>query len=169
MGLPSFTSFGGHVKRCAVYLRGRKRCVWCTVPLLDTTDATVDHYDGDHWNNKPDNLLSSCRLCNWERNCSGFSDYLLGKGQRLRHREAVAARQLLRPLPIKAARVLAKEWYPRREGQLRAARERYEIKRKARDAEKKLQMASMPLPDWVTEPIALDQLPSADDIRADLM
>lgn len=97
----------------AVYSRGGKKCVWCDQPLT-AADHSIDHFDGDRKNNRPDNLLPSHIGCNSKRGetwfsenpkdaqaaaDSSFDEYLRAKGSSLRAAEKRAEKQLRTPIP----------------------------------------------------------------------
>ena len=89
----------------AIFVRGNKRCVWCDRPLNKDT-ATIDHYDGNHKNNAPNNLLPADR-CNTIRAKAfptqrqarkAFDDYLKTLGSSLNAAEKRARVQLATPI-----------------------------------------------------------------------
>lgn len=56
---------------------GVHSCHWCEHSLEwslekgDPSELTADHLDGDKQNNRPENLVPSCRGCNKVRACQG--------------------------------------------------------------------------------------------------
>ncbi|AEJ94999.1 HNH endonuclease [Mycobacterium phage ArcherS7] len=46
---------------------GTHPCHWCGKPVTWGEDLQVDHVDWDKLNNVPDNLVPSCRPCNFDR------------------------------------------------------------------------------------------------------
>lgn len=51
---------------------GEHQCHWCSKLIYWRKDCradaiVVDHLDENKWNNKPDNLVPSCRRCNAQR------------------------------------------------------------------------------------------------------
>lgn len=46
---------------------GTHGCHWCNKPVTWLKDLQVDHIDWDKLNNVPDNLVPSCRPCNFDR------------------------------------------------------------------------------------------------------
>ena len=50
---------------------GEHVCHWCGKQVVwngkGIQNLVVDHLDFDKWNNKPENLVPSCRICNSER------------------------------------------------------------------------------------------------------
>ncbi len=91
----------------AVYLRGGKKCVWCDGELT-ASDHSIDHFDGNRRNNRPDNLLPAHIGCNSKRGethedqsaaDASFNEYLRAKGSSLRAAEKRAEKQLRTPIP----------------------------------------------------------------------
>lgn len=125
----------GITKQCAVYARGECRCVWCRVRLRaprteredKTLTATIDHYDHDPKNHRPDNLLPACRMCNRMREAPElFAARLSGRGESVAAGERRARAQLEAPLSYSAGRHLAERWHPGRYAAQNEARARYE-------------------------------------------
>ena len=91
----------------AVYVRGDKKCVWCDHELT-AADHSIDHFDGNRRNNKPDNLLPSHIGCNSKRGethetqeaaNASFDEYLRAKGSSLAAAMKRATKQLRTPIP----------------------------------------------------------------------
>jgi hypothetical protein len=115
------------ITRCAVVVRGDHRCAWCTAALAGVADTTIDHVDGDHGNNRHDNLVPACWSCNSTGgNGPEALDARLHRiGVDPTEARARVAQQVAEPLDRAAGRLLAEEWYPGRLEALRnAGRER---------------------------------------------
>lgn len=124
----------GIVKQCAAYERGKRRCVHCRRKLRaphtdggkDTCTASIDHWNGDGKDHRPENLLPSCRRCNEVR---PFSDLWEAHLRRFKttpeEAEDRARAQLAEPLDLRAGRALAEQWHHERFGVIQACQQRY--------------------------------------------
>lgn len=104
----------GCVKQGAVYARGGLRCAWCAAFLATRHEATVDHLNHDHRDNRADNLAPACRPCNTQRRWAGFALWLAGRGASVVEALFRIRWQSAAPLPMSAGALVARRWHPER-------------------------------------------------------
>jgi len=110
--------------RCAVYLRGGRRCAWCALVIRRRDDLEIDHVipravwsellRGAPGLNHADNLVPACSECNLAR---GGGEHVLirrlhARRQRLSEAWQRVLLQIQAPLDRAAARELVALWYP---------------------------------------------------------
>lgn len=101
--------------RCAIFLRGDRKCAWCRRKLtkaLLQIDHVVPRCDGG--SDRPDNLVPACSGCNAARSGSDecLAERLAEVGLTLAEARREVRRQQRAPLDRAAGRKLAARWYP---------------------------------------------------------
>lgn len=104
----------GGARRCAIVVRGGRRCAYCRIRLTKR-NAEIDHVvpravGGD---DSEGNLVASCGLCNLARLAEGgIEARLKARGITLFDVGAEVHRQITTPCDRAAGAALARRWYP---------------------------------------------------------
>lgn len=89
------------------FIDGKPACAWCT-DVLTKADHSIDHFDMNHRNDSPDNLLPACFGCNAARSHAyssaeeandAMDGYLREKGQTFEKAMRRVEKQLATPIP----------------------------------------------------------------------